>query len=269
MKKIKSIFIFLLIGVVVCCAYIAFAIAPKGLRIQHYNFSNTQIVEELNGFKIGYFSDLDIKNKKDIQRLEKVVDKINEANFNLILFGGDIYDSEFIEKETITSLLKKIDATHGKFAVLGEKDYTNPSDATSILELGGFEVLSNESRPIYYNNSAILLLGLESTGDLSTLITESTTGYYKVALVHQPDYFTKSLEYQIDLQVSGHSHGGYIYLPFLGAINPIEGAKTYNHGHYEENSSNLVVSNGIGMEENAIARLFCTPDIISITLNQK
>lgn len=101
------------------------------------------------------------------------------------------------------------------------------------------------------------------------MINETTTGYYKVALIHQPDYFTNSIASQIDLQLSRHSHGGYVYLPFLGAINTVEGAKTYNHGKYEENNSSLIVSNGIGMEEKAIIRLFTSPDIISVTLNKK
>lgn len=106
MKKLKHIFSVLIIGVVIVCAYLIF-ITPKGLKLRDHTISSTQIVEEFNGFKIGYFSDLDIKNQNDINKLEKAVDAINKANFNLVLFGGDIFDSEFIEKEQVTALLKK------------------------------------------------------------------------------------------------------------------------------------------------------------------
>ena len=269
MKKLKLISIVLIIGVIITCAYIAFFISPQGLKVKQYQLSSTRITEEFNDFKIGYFSDLDLKDQNDLTRLEKIINKINSEQYDLILFGGDIYDDDFFENTQVTSLLKKIEASHGKFAVLGEKDYTNANEATTILEHGGFEVLSNESRPIYYNNSAILLMGLENTGDLNTLINDSNSGYYKVVLVHQPDYFTNSIAHNIDLQLSGHSHGGYIYLPFLGVFNKIEGAITYNHGQYQENNSQLIVSNGIGMENGKTIRLFCTPDIISINLTQE
>lgn len=269
MKKIKSILILLVIGVIFSCAYIAFYISPNGLKIQQYQLSSNSLPEELVNMKIGFFSDLDLKSEADLKRFEKIVNRINKQNFDLILFGGDIFDNQYFSDENVTNLFKKITATHGKFAVLGEKDYQNISQSTLILEHGGFEVLSNQSRKIYYNNSALLLLGMETTGDLNSIISLSDSGFYKVVLVHQPDFFSQSMSNNINLQISGHSHGGYIYIPFLGSLKIREGAKIYNHGHYKNNVSDLIVSNGLGMEKENNIRLLCTPDIISITLKKQ
>ena len=90
MKKLKLILIVLIIGVIITCAYIAFFISPQGLKVKQYQLSSTRITEEFNDFKIGYFSHLDLKDQNDLTRLEKIINKINSEQYDLILFGGDL-----------------------------------------------------------------------------------------------------------------------------------------------------------------------------------
>lgn len=272
MKKLhylKVIVILLLIAVIGVTAYLSFYRTPYAISLSKHEVVHTDLPEAFNNFKVGYFSDLDLKDNDDITRLKKIVEKINAQNFDLVLFGGDIYDEQIISKDEVSQLLNQITAKYGKFAVLGEKDYTSVNDTKSILQLGGFEVLSNEARSIYYNNSSITLFGLESADNLGTLINANNSGNYKIALVHQPDFFTNTVGKDIELQLSGHSHGGYIYLPLLGPLITVDGAKAYNHGRYDVGSSTLIVSNGLGMESGQSARLFCTPDILQVTLKNK
>ena len=94
-----------------------------------------------------------------------------------------------------------------------------------ILTEAGFEVLHNESRSIYYKDAVIDLLGLENTGDCSGLINENNNNHFKIALVHQPDYFTQIKESSVQLQLSGHTLGGYYKLPFIGSIETKEKGK--------------------------------------------
>lgn len=263
----KIIVILILIVLIGGFSYLAFYHLPYAVTVSKNQVVSSQLPEEFNQFKVGFFSDLDLKNEDDITRLERIVTEINAQDYDLVLFGGDLFDQQIINNENVISQLKNIQANYGKFAVLGEKDYINVVEVTNILELSGFEVLSNENRTIYYNNSSILLLGLESADNLDTLINSSNSGSYKIALVHQPDFFTNSINKQINLQLSGHSHGGYIYIPFLGPLITKEGATTYNHGRYDEGSSTLLVSNGLGMESDQSARLFCTPEITEVILS--
>lgn len=271
MRKIRDLKLFIILLILILlisCGYLSFCKVPYALTTKSYVIQDSTLPEEFKNFKVGYFSDLDLNEDKDIDRLDQVVNQINKEEFDLILFGGDVYDSQVFNKDLVIEKLKGIYAKYGKFAVMGEKDYISASDVKSILQLSGFEVLSNEIRTIYYNNSSIQLLGLESNDNLDSLVSENSTNTYQIALVHQPDFFINSINKKINLQISGHSHGGYIYFPFYGALFKPEGAITYNHGKYQSDTSTLVVSNGIGMESNQSARFLCTPDIVKITLDK-
>ncbi len=269
LQALKIIFLVLLIALVGGTTYFSFYKFPEAISLSKHEIVHSNLPENFNHFKIGYFSDLDLKDDKDLQRFSKIVEKINAQNYDLVLFGGDIYDKQIISQEKVIELFNQITSKYGKFAVLGEKDYTSVNDTKNILQLGGFEVLSNETRTIYYNNSSITLFGLESADNLGSLINASNSGNFKLALVHQPDFFTNSISKGIELQLSGHSHGGYVYLPFLGPLISMDGAQTYNHGRYDVDNSTLLVSNGLGMESGQAARLFCTPDILDITLKKQ
>lgn len=266
---LKVFTILLLIAIIGITSYLSFYKIPYAITVSKHVVVNGGLPAAFNGFKVGYLSDLVIQDSDDVLRLEKIVDKINQQSFDMILFGGDLYGNQMIETEKVTEILLKTTAKYGKFAVLGEKDYYDVDQAKTVLENSGFEVLSNASRTIYYNNSSIELLGLESADNIKNLVNQSNQGSYKLALVHQPDFFTYSKSNHIDLQLSGHSHGGYIYIPYLGPINSIEGAKEYNHGRYDEDESTLIVSNGLGMEDGQMVRFMTTPNILEVTLQNK
>ncbi len=134
---------------------------------------------------------------------------------------------------------------------------------TNLLTEAGFEVLHNELRYIYYKGSIIDLLGLENSGDCSGLISEDNKDHYKIALVHQPDYFTQIKESSVQLQLSGHTLGGYYKLPFIGSIETKEKGKKYVSGKHVNNGTTLLISNGFHKESNDQHR-FLTYDEINI-----
>lgn len=146
---------------------------------------------------------------------------------------------------------------------MGEKDQSDSTNCTNLLTEAGFEVLHNESRSIYYKDAVIDLLGLENTGDCSGLINENNNNHFKIALVHQPDYFTQIKESSVQLQLSGHTLGGYYKLPFIGSIETKEKGKKYVSGKHVNNGTTLLISNGFHKESNDQHR-FLTYDEINI-----
>jgi len=262
-KPVKRIIVLLIIlGLIFGCYFYSKEIATKRVTTKNYNYQSTTIPSEFDGFKIGFISDIYIKDAEDIKHLESIVETLNQSKCDMIIFGGDLFESEIIEQETVISILKKADATYGKFAVLGEKDFINLDTTISILENSGFEVLRNAQRNIYYNNASISLLGLESNTDLSPFNSDKIT----LAIIHEPDYFNELKNTFIGLQISGHTNGGYIYLPYIKALNTVNQGKLYNHGRYTENDSTLLVSNGLGMESGHEYRFFCPMQIVVVTL---
>ena len=123
--------------------------------------------------------------------------------------------------------------------------------------------MHNELRYIYYKGSIIDLLGLENSGDCSGLISEDNKDHYKIALVHQPDYFTQIKESSVQLQLSGHTLGGYYKLPFIGSIETKQKGKKYVSGKHVNNGTTLLISNGFHKESNDQHR-FLTYDEINI-----
>jgi len=222
--------------------FYTFAISPNQYQITNHEYVNEKIDSQLNGLKILYLSDINLSNEKSISRFEDIVKDIANQSFDIAIFGGDLYDEKIIDSEKVSSLFKQIKCSYGKFAILGEKDSTSTLEVTQILNNGGFEVLSNEKRTIYYQDSSFDLIACQQDTDLKKLKINNKR--FSLCISHQPDTFKKNIG-TIDLQLSGHSLGGGIYIPYIGSLFKQDGAKTYNHGIYKEKGSTLLVSNGL------------------------
>lgn len=270
-KKIRIIKVLILVIIILLAGftyYYSHSIAPEGYKIQESTITNDSLPEEFNNFKIGFISDINLEDSSDIERLGEIVASLNDQNVDMVIFGGDLFQSSAFETEKVISTLSNINSKFGKFAVLGEKDLTIATDVTAILNEGGFEVLHNEYRPIYYKNASISLFGLESNGDISGLLNDNNKDSYKLVVVHEPDYFTTTAKSAIALQLSGHTMGGYIRLPIIGGLFTKTNGSTYVSGRHTIDDSELIISNGLGMENGYEYRLFCPNQINIVTLKK-
>ena len=129
-----------------------------------------------------------------------------------------------------------------------------------ILLDEGVTMLHDEAVQITRNNETIQLAGLDdpdfTDGDLSAqqdiletrLEGMGLTGDYCVLLSHRPETFAAYVSADIDLVLSGHTHGGQFRLPFIGGIAaPNQGLfPKYDAGMYSENGTTMIISRGIG-----------------------
>lgn len=270
-KKIRTIKILLLIIIVLgggFSYYYSHNIAPDSYSIKTTTISNSSLPDEFKNFEIGFISDINLKNDDDVKRFNKIIASLNKKNVDMVIFGGDLFLNTPFDNEKVIELLSKIKSKYGKFAVLGEKDIISSNDVNMILNEGGFEVLHNEYRPIYYKGANIALFGLEGTGDLSGLINEANSASYKLVAVHEPDYFDTTANSDIALQLSGHTMGGYINLPLIKGLNKRTNGTNYINGTYSKKKSKLLISNGLGMEENQEYRFLCPNQINIVTLKK-
>ena len=265
-----------LVLILVICILVA-SISLVTLKMSHtFTIDSRQVAietlpEDFIGFKIGFFSDLDIKDSKDIQYIDKCVNQINSQNCDLIIFGGDLFeDGHIFDEESLITILKSIKAPYGKFAILGENEFKNELEKSIILlEKCGFQVLRNQATPIYYKNSQLCLAGLESNGNIDQILTDEQKNQTVIAAIHQPDYFNELSNQSINIQLSGHTGGGFIRLPFFGAIQKIDGGQTFYYNTYSQNGKSLYISNGIGLGHNQSFRLFTNPNALVLTLSKR
>lgn len=249
--------------------YHSLNIAPQHFQISHQNYFSDKVPEAFIGFKIGYLSDFDLKTSTDLDYLEKCINKLNKEACQMIVFGGDLFETrDIFDRNRLVSLLKSLDASYGKFAVLGENELSaNLEEAIAILEEGGFEVLRNEAHNIYYNNDHIVFAGMENTGEVDALLTAEQKESFVLAAIHHPDYFDQAKEGSTSLMLAGHSGGGFVSVPVLGGVVHYEGSNTYNHGTHTFNQATLMISNGIGMGHEQNVRFNCNPNALVITLH--
>lgn len=262
-KLLNKIFLVLVVLSIIVAGGYTYFISPDDYKFSTYEYTSSKIPSVFDHFKIAFFSDVHINSKEDVKRFETIIKELNTKTFDMVIFGGDLYEEDIISSEEVSKILKSIECQHGKFAVLGEKD--KALEITELLTKGGFEVLNNQQRTIYYENKTISLLGLNHQ-DASTLINDTNKTLFQLAVSHMPDTF-KNNEKVVDLQLSGHSNGGNIYIPFIGGMVLDENCKTYNHGIYETPNSTLYVTNGVKGTSDFPFKLFAANEIKFITLN--
>lgn len=285
-KKLLKIFSVLLIVTLIIAGIFFYSIyiSVGRINIDYGTLSSEKIPADMDGVSIAFFSDIHYGTFMDHERLQSMIEKIKNTHPDILIFVGDIFDhpeTSSPDDETVQKMiatLRSLDAPLGKFAVLGEHDEVNEDVKTTVKQIlyqSDFEVLENKSvRLRNGTNSSITLIGTDSlingTVDIAAAFHNVNAEEYNILITHCPDLATSSdlPLTSIDLIVAGHSHGGQIYLPFIGPISPMDGAKTYYHGSYTINDTQLVITNGLGTTGMDM-RLFAPPQLTFYRLYSK
>lgn len=281
-KKI-TLFIFklsfaIIIGFIMFYLYTTF-VSTRIISVHEERIINKKIPDSFNGLKIVQFSDLHFGTTFFEKEVKDVVNKINLRKPDIVVFTGDLIDKDYSistnDQEKLIKQLKKIDASLGKYAIYGEEDNNT---FETIMRQSEFEILDN-SYDVIYNNSddPLLLVGL-NTKDAQLNIDDGfayfkepthNSNAYTITLLHKPDITDQVLNnFSSDLFLSGHSHNGYIVVPFVGGIYKNSEAKKYNSPYYKLDDSELFISSGLGTNGPGF-RLFCRPSINFFRLSNR
>ncbi len=254
-------------------------ISTTTLEVREYRIQDSKIPESFGGIKIIQMSDLHYGSTMYLKEVKKIVKLSNERKPDIVVFTGDLlypsYELTSKEQEKLIQELQKIDASMGKYAILGDEDTEKVS---TIFNQSNFTLLRNEYDLVYSEeNQPILLIGLSSMKKEQNI----TQGYqyfqeeihladiYTITLLHEPDAVDEILPtHPTDLFLAGHSHNGNIRLPFSGySIFKKENATHYYKEFYDLTDSKLYISSGLGTEKGI--RLFCRPSINFYRLSSK
>ncbi|MDD6004060.1 MAG: metallophosphoesterase [Firmicutes bacterium] len=275
MKIKKLLIVIITLLITVSLVYInAFYININTLKVREETIRSEKISQNLQGLTIAFVSDLHYSKRISENIMNELVEKINMFDVDVILFGGDLFEYEIddlsydIQNELI-DYLKQLNAPYGKYAVLGNHDLYDTGIkeiVERVLYESEFEIITNKSVMIRKNsNEYINLVGIDSllngNPDIEAAYSQIRNNAYTIALCHTPDTF-ESIPYEkTDLMLSGHSHGGQIYMPFINSLFRPIGAKNYFKGKYTQDDTILDITNGIGTTKKDI-RLFADAEIV-------
>ncbi|MED4727684.1 metallophosphoesterase [Aneurinibacillus migulanus] len=256
----------------------AFFIERHLLRRRDIEVPLADMPDVFEGFRIAHFSDVHIGHGFTASDLESLVERINEAKPDMIAFTGDLVDDGMEELAATTEALARLHAPYGKYAVLGNHDVRGKAQPEQIIEAyqkAGFMPLVNQHVTICHEDAgaSFTLAGLDDNWrhpDWETTFEKRHGNGLVIALIHEPDLADRAKEYGVSLQLSGHSHGGQVRLPFVGGLlYPPYGCKYPDGLQKVEDSSMLVhTSRGIGTTILPI-RFLCPPEWYILTLRKK
>jgi hypothetical protein len=246
---------------------------PNHLVLERKTVKLPKLPNAFDGFRIVFLTDLHLHPFTSANLIRRTVEISNSLKPDLVLLGGD-YVCGFAEAAfELGPILESLDAKHGLFAVLGNQDHFR--GARIVLEglrRGSIPVLMNEGVGLTIGDASVFLAGLDSVSAgkcnpraaFSARKNETVT----LALVHEPDYIDRLRKLvPVDLQLSGHTHGGQVRVPGLGPIVLPMGGQAYVEGLYRVGASQVYTSRGIGMVGLPF-RFNCPPEVTEITLAQ-
>ncbi|MGB5348435.1 MAG: metallophosphoesterase [Polyangiales bacterium] len=207
----------------------------------------------LNGLRLVQLTDMHIGLTIGRDFVEDVVRKVNALEPDIVAITGDLIDGSVADLGPAVAHLGEIRAKLGTYFVTGNHEYYSGADSwLAFLETLGIKALRNEHVELTKNGEAIHLAGVDDWSahrfgnghgsDMARAMEGRDASKPVVLLAHQPVHFDEAREHGVDLQISGHTHGGQIF-PF-GLLTRL--AQPFVSGLHRRGDSQIYVSSGTG-----------------------
>jgi hypothetical protein len=255
-------------------------IEPNRPQIVRRDFALRRWPAPLEGFTIAVLSDFHYDPYFSVHPLRSAIGMVNALHAELIVLAGDFVSVPLFgdpaaaaaAAEPCAQLLRQLKAPHGLWAVMGNHDCsTDPDRVTSALRAAGIHVLSNHSAPIERDGGRFWLGGVDDVicggADLAATLHDVPADEATVLLAHEPDYADYVARFPVDLQISGHSHGGQVRAPLVGPVYLPALARKYIWGLYHIGGLTLYTNRGLGTVGVPV-RWNCPPEITLLTLRR-
>lgn len=220
----------------------------------------------------------DLHVERLTKREERVLEEVKALKPDILVLTGDYLNGSFLEDKTARRdarrFLSKLAAPLGVYAVTAR--YGDTPEAVREM-FGGLEirVLRDEVCGLEVSGQDLLLIGISCLGRerdsraFSQVVRDMPDDPYSILLYHTTDLAGLASGAGVDLYLTGHTHGGQIRLPFVGALyTNIRSWKKYERGVYRLRDTLMYVSRGLGMEGRGgpRARFLCPPEIVAVDL---
>lgn len=260
-------------GLVTATSYLAINDESQEPVVDRVPISIKNLHPDLEGFTLLQMTDLHLYPITQPSLIQKSVAIANSLNPDLVVLTGDYVWQVLDAIGELAPILAGLDAKYGIFSTLGNHDYwLDAGVITATMEAEGLPVLINQGLTIQQGKGSFYLAGLDDgwsgKPDLDATLEGANKGDPVILLCHEPDLADQfALDGRVSLQLSGHTHGGQIRLPGIGAmILPYLGRK-YDIGLYKIDEMLLYTNRGIGVISEPV-RYNCPPEITQFVLQK-
>ena len=239
-------------GATVSALGIRAALGPVAVR--RVEVALRRLAPAHDGFTVAQLTDLHIGPTIRERELAAIVDSTNALDADIVAITGDLVDGGVEELRAAVAPLGKLRARHGVFFVTGNHEYfSGAGQWVSEISRLGIRVLRNERVSIQSKGATLDLAGVDDASasrsgvpghgeDLAAALTGRDRERALILLAHQPRAVLRAAPFGVDLQLSGHTHGGQIW-PFGLLVRLQQGFLSGLHRHGE---TQLYVSRGTG-----------------------
>lgn len=275
-----------ILGLLFICIAISLWASSNCIIVKEYRFNTGKVTQEIKLVVLADLHDHEFGTGN-----EKLVDKIEEQDPDLILLDGDFLNDDSENANIPCELIEKLVEIAPVYFALGnhELSYIENShpELTQQLQKAGAIVLDREYVDLKVGETILRLGGMYAYAfgmggnneaskvpeDVRVFLEDfQDTEYLKIMMAHRPDSFIfgDAASYlDIDLVICGHNHGGQVVLPFLeGLYGGDQGwFPEYVHGMYEKDGMNLFVTSGLSSHDQVLPRFNNPPEIAIIRIS--
>lgn len=221
---------------------------------------------DADGFRLAFLSDFHLNDDRLLGETVAGIRLAISKKPHTILLGGDFLN--VCNPSTLANIGKAMNEFRNYsgpvFSVLGNHDYKcgNPGAVVEALRQTPVRLLQNELVEV----DGVTIAGLDDGlfyRQQPGILTDPRTSKSLISLFHEPD-FVDQMPMHVSLQLSGHSHGGEVCMPWGSPIYTPYGSKKYVRGYYPEAHVPLYVTRGVCTL--APFRLYCPPEVTLLTL---
>ncbi len=253
-------------------------VEPSWMEVKQVRLKLPRLPQAFSGLRIAQLSDIHLGPWMTIERVREIFDVACGYSPDVLALTGDFVlaygrktRSYSEDLDGMSHLLRWVSQDLPVVAVLGNHDHLyNPLQVRAALERGGAHVLMNSVFTLTRGAARFHLGGIDDfyrgNPDLNAVLRAFPPDEGAMLLAHEPDFAdTSAPTGRFDLQISGHSHGGQVVLPFIGPpILPRWGQK-YFSGLYQVGQMFQYTNRGVGMSFPAV-RFNCRPEMTIFTL---
>jgi predicted MPP superfamily phosphohydrolase len=243
----------------------------KWCRLTRRTVEVPRLPASFRGLSVAYLSDLHHGPYVGLDYINRAIDWTNSLRPDLVLLGGDYvsYHRRYIGP--VCEAMGRLKAPLGRFAVLGNHDtWEGGSVCRAELDRAGLELLANRGVCLRRGGDRLQIAGVgdlwTDEPDLGRALQDAREGDAAIVLSHNPDFAEYARDPRVSLMLSGHTHGGQVVVPGVGAlVLPSRFGRKYAGGLVQAPAYPVYVGRGVGTSGPPV-RFYCRPEIVLLTL---